>query len=60
MAPPKHEEASQTAKQPRFRTRAWVQLEEGEQQLPEVINVDEIPSPETTLVNPTPVVEEIQ
>jgi hypothetical protein len=32
MAPPKQAEASQTARQPRVRTRSWVQLEEGEQQ----------------------------
>jgi hypothetical protein len=60
MAPPKQEEASQSARQPRVRTRSWVQLEEGEQQPPEIVNVDEIPSPDTTPVNPTPVVEETQ
>jgi hypothetical protein len=35
-------------------------LEEGEQQSSVVINVDEIPSPDTTLVNPTPIMEETQ
>jgi hypothetical protein len=35
-------------------------LEEGEHQPPKIINVDEIPSPDTTPVNPTPMVEETQ
>jgi hypothetical protein len=35
-------------------------VEEGEQQPSEIINVDEIPSPDTTPVNPTPILEEIQ
>jgi hypothetical protein len=60
MAPPKQAEASQSARQPRVRTRSQVQLEEGEQQPSEIVNVDEIPSPDTTPVNPTPVVEETQ
>jgi hypothetical protein len=33
-------------------------MQESEQQPPKVINVDEIPSPDTTPMNPTPVVEE--
>jgi hypothetical protein len=44
----------------RIRTRAQVQSQESEQQPPEVVNVDEIPSPDTTPVNPTPMVEETQ
>jgi hypothetical protein len=60
MEPPKQAEASQSARQPWVRTRSRVQLEEGEQQPPEIINVDKIPSPDTTLMNPTPVVEETQ
>jgi hypothetical protein len=35
-------------------------LEEGEQQSSEVVNVDEIPSPETIPVQSTPILEEIQ
>jgi hypothetical protein len=60
MVPPKQEEASQTARQPSVRTKARVQLEEGKQQPLEVVNVDKIPSPDTTTVNPTPMVEETQ
>jgi hypothetical protein len=60
MAPPKQEEASQTTRQPRVRTRSQVQLEEGEQNSLEIINIDEIPSPDTTPVNPTLVVEKSQ
>jgi hypothetical protein len=60
MAPPKQEEPSQTARHSRVRTRAQVQSQESEQQPPEVVNVDEIPSPDTTPMNPTPVVEETQ
>ena len=57
MEPPQQVEAGQSAKQPIVRTKSWVQLEEGEQQPLEIINVDEIPSPDTTPVNPTPVME---
>jgi hypothetical protein len=60
MAPPKQVEASHATKQPRVRTKAWIQLEEGEKELSEIINGDEIPSPDTTLMNPTPMVEEAQ
>jgi hypothetical protein len=60
MAPPKKVETSQSVRQPRVRTRSRVQLEEGEQQSLEIVNIDEIPSPDKTLVNPTPVVEETQ
>jgi hypothetical protein len=35
-------------------------LEEGEQPPPKVVNLNEIPSLYTTLVNPTPMVEETQ
>jgi hypothetical protein len=35
-------------------------VEEGEQQPLEIVNVDEIPSPDTTPVNPTPILEETQ
>jgi hypothetical protein len=34
-------------------------MEEGEQQQLQIVNVNEIPSPDTTPVNPTPIVEEI-
>jgi hypothetical protein len=60
MAPPKQAEASQTARKPELEPGHEVQLEEGEQQPPEIVNVDEIPSPDTTPVNPTPIVEETQ
>jgi hypothetical protein len=60
MAPPKQAEASQTTRKTRVQTRSRGQAEEGEQQPPEVINVDEIPSPETIPVQPTPILEEIQ
>ena len=60
MVPPKQAEPGQTSKHSIVRTRAQVQLEESEQQLLEVVNVDEIPSPDTTPANPTPVVEETQ
>jgi hypothetical protein len=35
-------------------------VEEGEQQPSEIVNIDEIPSPETTPVHSTPILEEIQ
>jgi hypothetical protein len=60
MAPPKKEETSQTARHSRVRTRAQVQSEEGEQQPPEIVNIDKIPSPDTTPMNPIPMVEETQ
>jgi hypothetical protein len=63
MAPPKQGEPSQTSRQPRGRTRAQSQPQGSEQQpsqLPEVVNVDEIPSSDTTLGSPTPIEEETQ
>jgi hypothetical protein len=60
MAPPKQAEAIQSARQPRVRTRSRVQLEERKQQPSEIINVNKIPYPDTTPVNPTLVVEENQ
>ena len=60
MAPPKQAELTQTTRHSRFRTRAQVQSQESEQQPPEVVNVDEIPSLDTTPVNPTPILEETQ
>jgi hypothetical protein len=60
MAPPKQAEASQTTRKTRVQTRSRGQAEEGEQQPSEIVNVDEIPSPDTTPVNPTPILEEIQ
>jgi hypothetical protein len=60
MAPPKQAESTQTARHSIIQTRAHAQSQEGEQQQPEVVNVDEIASPDTTLVNPTLVVEETQ
>jgi hypothetical protein len=60
MAPPKQAEASQTARKTRVQTRSRGQAEEGEQQPSEIVNVDEIPSPETIPVQSTPILEEIQ
>jgi hypothetical protein len=62
MAQPKQEELSQTTRKPRVRTREQTQSqsqgsEQKPSQLPEVINVDEIPSPDTTPGSPTIVVE---
>jgi hypothetical protein len=49
MAPPKQEEVSQTARKTRVQTRSRGQVEEGEQQPPEIVNVDEIPSPHVSV-----------
>jgi hypothetical protein len=35
-------------------------VEEGEQQQLEIVNVDKIPSPDTTPIKPTPILEEVQ
>jgi hypothetical protein len=35
-------------------------LEESEQQQPDIVDIDEIPSPQMILVNSTPILEEIQ
>jgi hypothetical protein len=40
--------------------RSWGPLEENEQQQSEIIDIDEIPSPEMILVNSTSILEEIQ
>jgi hypothetical protein len=60
MAPPKKEETCHTIKHSRVRTKAPVQLEEGEQEPPEIVNIDEIPLLDTTPMNPILVVEETQ
>jgi hypothetical protein len=60
MAPPKQEETSHIVRHSKVRTRAQVQSEEGKQQPPKIINIDEIPSPYTTPMNPIPMVEETQ
>jgi hypothetical protein len=52
MAPPKQGELSQIARQPRVRTRKQMQSDGSEQQPSpwlEFVNVDKIPSPNTTL-----------
>jgi hypothetical protein len=59
MAPPKPAEASQIARPTRVQTRSRGPLEENEQQQPEIIDIDEIPSLETLPVNSTPILEEI-
>jgi hypothetical protein len=60
MAPPKQEEPRKTARKPIVKTRAQTQSQGSEQQPPEVINVEEIPSLGTTPRIPTLVVEETQ
>jgi hypothetical protein len=60
MALPKQAEASLTTRKTRVHTRSRGQAEEGEQQPPEIVNVDEIPSLEKSLVHSTPILEEIQ
>jgi hypothetical protein len=60
MAPPKPAEAGQTARPTRVQTRSRGPLEENDQQQPKIVDIDEIPSPETIPTNSTPIVEEIQ
>jgi hypothetical protein len=63
MAPPKQREPSQTARKPRVRTKAQSESHGDEQQPslpPEVVNVDEIPSPDATPVSPTCIETETQ
>jgi hypothetical protein len=60
MAPKKQAKPSQIARHTRVRTRAQVQSQESKHQPPEIINVNEIPSTDTTTMNPTPMVEETQ
>jgi hypothetical protein len=60
MAPPKPTEPGQTARPTRVQTRSRGPLEENEQQQPEIVDIDEIPSPEMIPVNSTPILEEIQ
>jgi hypothetical protein len=60
MAPPKSVEPGQTTRPTRVQTRSRGPLEENEQQQPEIIDIDEIPSPEIPPVNSTPILEEIQ
>jgi hypothetical protein len=60
MAPSKQVEAKHIARKTKVQTRSRGHAEEGEQHLPEIVNVDEIPSPETILVQSKPILEEIQ
>jgi hypothetical protein len=60
MAPPKPTDASQTARETRVQTWSQEQLEGDEKQQPEIIDINEIPSPEMIAVNPTLIVEDIQ
>jgi hypothetical protein len=60
MAPPKPAEPGQTTRPTRVQTRSRGPLEENEQQQLEIVDIDEIPSPEVIPVNPTPILEEIQ
>jgi hypothetical protein len=60
MAPPKLAEPGQTARSTRVQTRSRGPLEENEQQPPEIVDIDEIPSPEEIPVESTPILEEIQ
>jgi hypothetical protein len=60
MAPPKIVEVGQTTKPTRVQTKSWGPLDENEEQQPEIVDIDKIPSPERTSVNYTPILEEIQ
>jgi hypothetical protein len=60
MAPPNPAEASQTVRPTRVQTRSRGPLEENEQQQPEIVDINEISSPERISVNSTPILEEIQ
>jgi hypothetical protein len=60
MALPKQVELSQTSRKSIVRTRAQIQWQESKQQPLEVVNVDKIPSLDTTPINPTHIVEETQ
>jgi hypothetical protein len=53
-------EASQTVRPTRVQTRSRGPLEENEQQQLEIVDIDEIPSPERIPMNSTPILEEIQ
>ena len=59
-APPKSVEPSQTARPTKVQTRSQGPLKENKQHQLEIIDIDEIPSPEIPLVNSTPILEEIQ
>jgi hypothetical protein len=59
MAPPKQVEARETARKTIVQTKSRVQVEEGEQQLPKIVNVDEILSPDMIPINSTHILEEI-
>jgi hypothetical protein len=59
MAPPKLAEPGQIARSTRVQTRSWGPLEENEQQQPEIVDIDEILSPEEIPVKSIPILEEI-
>jgi hypothetical protein len=59
MAPPKLAEPSQTVRPTRVQTRSRGTREENDQQPPEIVDIDEIPSPEDIPVESTPIQEEI-
>jgi hypothetical protein len=58
MVPPKLAEPGHITKSTRAHTRLQGQPEESEQQPPEIVDIDEIPSPEEILVDSTPILEE--
>jgi hypothetical protein len=60
MAPPKSTEPGSTTRPTRVQTKSRGPLEENEQQQPEIVDINEIPSPEIPPVSPTPILEEIQ
>jgi hypothetical protein len=60
MAPPKSVELGQTARLTRVHTRSRGPLEENEQQKLDIIDINEIPSPEIPPMKSTPILEEIQ
>jgi hypothetical protein len=59
MAPPKLAEPSQTTRSTRVQTTSWGPLEENKQQSLEIINIDEISSPEEIPVESILILEEI-
>jgi hypothetical protein len=60
MAPPKSVELGQTTILTRVQTRSRGLLEENEKQEQEIVNINDIPSPEIPPVNSTSILEEIQ
>jgi hypothetical protein len=60
MEPPNSTEPGPTNRPTRVQTRSRGPLEENEQQQPEIVDIDEIPSPEIPPLNSIMILEEIQ